>query len=351
MRTLIIPAAGKSSRYSNMRPKWLLTHPTGALMIKKVLDAVKYEQFDRVVITVLREHCDHYDADIILRQIFGSSVDLLILDQSTSSSAETVYHTIKKADIIGQIVIKDSDCIVESSGIYEKNSVVGMELDSKSDVYKIQTKSFIVKNDDGIVLDIVEKEVVSNTICLGVYSVASEEFITAFEEVRDSLTYKILDEIYVSHIISYLILEKQEIFNYIKSTRFVDWGTIDDWNSERSKFKTYVFDIDGVLLKNYGKYGAKNWSNTFEPIEDNILTLKNISDAGHQIIFMTSRSEEHLQEFKSYIQSRDIKYKQIITDCFHGQRIIVNDFANTNPWPSCVSVSIRRNDKLQDYIL
>ena len=195
------------------------------------------------------------------------------MEEPTSSSAETVYLTIKNADITGQIIIKDSDCIVESDSTYAKNSIVGMEINNNSDVEKIQTKSFIVKNDDDIILDIIEKEIVSNIICLGVYSVNAEEFVAAYEEVRDSLTYKTLEEIYVSHIISYLILEKQKIFNYVKSTRFVDWGTASDWASERAKFKTYIFDIDGVLLKNHGKYGAKNWSNTFEPIENNIRTI------------------------------------------------------------------------------
>jgi hypothetical protein len=333
-----------------VRPKWLLTHPTGDLMIKKVLDASNYKEFDRVVITILRDHCDDHAADTILHQIFGTAVDILILEEPTSSSAETVYLTIKRAGITGQIIIKDSDCIVKSDSAYAKNSIVGMEIDSISDVERVQTKSFIVKNDDDIILDIIEKEIVSNIICLGVYSVSAEDFVSAFEEVRDSLTYKLSSEIYVSHIISYLILEKQKIFNYVKSTRFVDWGTAGDWASERAKFKTYIFDIDGVLLKNYGKYGAKNWSNTFEPIENNIRTLKDISDAGHQIIFMTSRPEEYLGQFRSYLQSKNIKYKEIITSCFHGQRIIINDFANTNPWPSCSAISIRRNDKLQDYI-
>ena len=328
MRTLIVPAAGKSSRFPNVRPKWLLTHPTGDLMIKKVLDASNYKEFDRVVISILRDHCNRHGADTILRQIFGPDIDILILEEPTSSPAETVYLTIKNAGVTGQIIIKDSDCIVESNSMYTKN----------------------VKNDDDIILDIIEKEVVSNIICLGVYSVSATDFMAAFEEVRDSLTYKSSSEIYVSHIISYLILEKQKIFNYVKSTRFVDWGTADDWAHERSKFKTYVFDIDGVLLKNYGKYGTKNWSNTFEPIEDNMRTLKNISDEGHQIIFMTSRPEEYLGQFKTYLQSKDIKYKEIITGCFHGQRVIINDFANTNPWPSCTAISIKRDDKLQDYM-
>jgi len=102
---------------------------------------------------------------------------------------------------------------------------------------------------------------------------------------------------------------------------------------------------------NYGKYGIKNWSNTFEPIQQNINLLKKLSDEGHQIIFMTARSNLDLKEFKQFMSDMDIQYKQIISDCFHGKRIIINDFANTNTYPSCQAVSIKRNDLLEDYIL
>ena len=35
MATLIIPCAGKSSRYPGIKPKWLFTHPDGKLMLEK----------------------------------------------------------------------------------------------------------------------------------------------------------------------------------------------------------------------------------------------------------------------------------------------------------------------------
>ena len=35
MKNLILPVAGQSSRYPNMRPKWLITMPDGKLMIEK----------------------------------------------------------------------------------------------------------------------------------------------------------------------------------------------------------------------------------------------------------------------------------------------------------------------------
>jgi hypothetical protein len=350
MSTLLIPAAGKSSRFPNMRPKWLLTHPTGKIMLDMVLNSANYLDFERTVVTILRDHCIRYDADVILRQVFGDSIEIVILDNPTSSAAETVYETIKLAKISGNIVIKDSDCIVEYTATEAKDFIVGLTINSSSSVEKIQTKSFIIKNDDDIILDVVEKEIVSNIICLGVYSLDCEDFNRSYESIVDSDVYKLNGEIYVSHVISYLILSGDVIFGHVEADRFIDWGTKNDWYEELRKHNTYIFDIDGVLLTNYGKYGAKNHSNTFEPIERNIAELKRLSDAGHQIIFMTARSNEVLQEFKDFLREREIRYKTIISDCYHGKRIIVNDFAPTNPHPSCDAISIKRNDFLESYL-
>lgn len=45
MRSLIIPCGGKSSRFPNMRPKWLLTHPDGQLMIQKAVNCMPLDFF------------------------------------------------------------------------------------------------------------------------------------------------------------------------------------------------------------------------------------------------------------------------------------------------------------------
>jgi len=102
------------------------------------------------------------------------------------------------------------------------------------------------------------------------------------------------------------------------------------------------------MLINYGKYGSKNWSNTFEPIKENFDLVKKLSDQGSEIIFMTSRTDEYLEFFKTFLKENEIRYKTIISGCNHGKRIIVNDFASTNPYPSCSSISIERNGNLKN---
>jgi len=318
-------------------------------MIDMVLDSMDYEKYGNTIIAVLREHCENYDADIILKQIFGDSVKILILEEQTKSPAETINKTIKAFKIDNQVVIKDSDCLVRVPYSPEKNYTVGLKITDKTSVEKIQEKSFIIKNDDNILKDILEKQIVSDIICLGIFSMSSSEFVSAYEKICANDVYKHENEIYVSHIISYLVTNQQTVFEYVEATEYVDWGTIKEWYREINKHKTYIFDIDGVLLQNCGRYGKNNWSNYFKPIKENINILKKLSDNGNEIIFMTARPEEHLNQFRDLMKELKINYKTIITSCNHSKRIIVNDFAPTNPYPSCESLSIKRNDNLANY--
>lgn len=347
--TLIVPAAGKSSRFPNVRPKWMLTHPDGNMMIEKVLREFEYEKYKKTYITILSDHISDFAADTVLKQAFGNSVNVVVLDKQTESCPETVMCTLKSAGITGRIIIKDTDCLVVPEEILEKDFVVGMSIDESSEVSRIQNKSFIVKNVDNIIQDIVEKSIVSNNICLGVYCLTSESFTNAYSEILNSNLLFSAREIFVSHIVSHLMLKQDSVFHFVAAKKYSDWGSIDDWQNEREKYKTYVFDIDGVMLVNYGKYGKKNWSNTFEPIEENVELVKKLSDSGNEIIFMTSRPEEHTVRFRNFLVEKKIKFKTIIPGCNHSQRIIINDFAATNPYPSCGSISVKRNSKLKNY--
>ena len=53
---ILLPVAGKSSRYPGMRPKWLLTLPEGRLMVEKALSGINMEFVDEVVLIMLEEH-------------------------------------------------------------------------------------------------------------------------------------------------------------------------------------------------------------------------------------------------------------------------------------------------------
>jgi hypothetical protein len=354
MKTLIIPAAGDSSRFPNMKPKWLLTHPQKGLMISKILTDEFVDSYDKIYITILKRHVKEYEADVILDQLFKqrniNNCELVILDQPTNSSPETVYNTIKLKNITGSLTIKDSDCVVEFDNNGLLNFIVGLDI-TQTETTNPGNKSFLVKDEYNNIQDIIEKNIVSNYICTGVYSLENiNDFILGYDTLKKSNLFD-NKEMYISHIFSYLIQKQIVAVEYIKCTNFKDWGTLEDWRNEQEKYKTYVFDIDGVVVQNVGPYGVKNWYNSITPLLENIKIIKRLSKNGNQIIFMTSRDKKGIKLVEQLLKNHNIIYHQIITDCYHSQRVIINDHADTNPYPSCSSISIERNGSLKPFLV
>lgn len=354
MKTLIIPCGGKSSRFPKMKPKWMLTHPDGQLMIEKAISGFELEQFDRIIVTIIKAHAEAYEGDIILDQLFditkGSKVELLILDEFTSCQAETVYETLIRKNVHGDFVIKDSDNFVKSDEYFEGDFIIGLNIhDFQREIYRLKSKSFLVKNEQNIIVDIIEKQIKSENICLGVYGFSSvENFTDAYKILQANNVDK--SEIYISHVVSYLIGMKQSVFKYIEAQDFEDWGTLQDWVTVQKNSATYFVDVDGVILENHGKYGKKNWSNCVNILENNMKVLSELQKNGAQIVITTSRDDSYKELLENILKQFNIYPHAILTNLNHASRIIINDFAPTNPYPSCKAISLPRNSDIADYL-
>lgn len=353
MTTLIVPCAGKSSRFPGLRPKWLLTHPCGKLMIEMVLESIEFKKYDRVIVTIVAEHCLKYDADLILEQIFEKNIEICILPEFTKSASETIYQTIKKSKVSGDFIIKDCDNIVKFNPVIPtRNGIVGASLNNKK--FKIDNplaKSYLLINKQNIIEGIVEKKIVSDIVCLGVYCFESaEEFCKAYESLSRGASD--VGECFVSHVVQYMLSKEDEPseFFFIEANWYVDWGTLVEWKKLQKKNACYFVDFDGVLVKNYGKYGRRNWNNTIEPIEENIQLLARISEEGGQIIITTSRTSEYKETIEKLLTSHGVKVYTIVFGINHAPRVLVNDFAASNPYPSASAINIPRNGQLKDYI-
>ena len=355
MSTLIIPAAGRSTRFPNMKPKWMLTHPDGTLMIEKSLAGMPLNKFDRIIITIGKEHTKEYDAKLILEQVFNTKknkkIEILELDNLGTGHADAVYQTVVKKKVTGSFVSKDCDNHVEIKKFPSTEFVVGLNVSTfPKEISRLKTKSFLVVNDQRIIVDIIEKRISSEYICLGVYGFESaEKFKKAFEALtKDSKGDH--TGVYLSHVISYLIGTHASVYSYAEASDYEDWGTLDDWKIIQARHSTYFLDIDGILLKNKGKYGKENWSNSLPLLEENIKAVKKLYDTGAQIIITTSRGEKHLSEFKKVLKKFGITPHAFVTNCNHAPRILVNDFAPTNPHPSCTAINVPRNGSLETYL-
>ena len=88
---LLLPVAGKSSRFPGLRPKWLLTLPNGQLMIERSLSGLKLENttlFDKRDDLIRKRNQDALALQQIALQ-FASPVQKATIADFASGSMDT----------------------------------------------------------------------------------------------------------------------------------------------------------------------------------------------------------------------------------------------------------------------
>lgn len=99
---LLVPMAGKSSRFPNMRPKWMLTHPNGRFMAIQSILGIRPKP-SSIVFSYLQQHEDEYHFLKAFRtELIENGIDhfvMLPLPAPTKDVVETVYKTIHMAKI------------------------------------------------------------------------------------------------------------------------------------------------------------------------------------------------------------------------------------------------------------
>ena len=343
--SLIIPAAGSSSRYPT-KPKWLLTCPNGNLMIQECIKGLDLINISSIYITILEEHYDKYLLDVDVKSLFdftGKSINILKLKNKTKNQPETVYKTIMHFNIEGFIFIKDCDNYF-STKIEIGNYICYLKIDENNNVKKLFNKSFIELNENNNeIINICEKIIKSDMIGIGGYSF--KDVNTFKKNYNICMNLKINSkELYLSHIILNCILNK-ETFNGIKCNNYLDWGTIEEWEEYKDSYKTLFLDIDGVLFKNCGEYTVIKWGDN-EPIQENINHIIDLYNTGKvQIILTTARKSKFKNTTIKQLQKYGIKYHTIIFDLFHCKRYLINDYSQTNTYPSAIAINLKRDTK------
>lgn len=344
--SLIIPSAGLSSK-SYPKPKWILTCPNGNLMIQECINGLDLTLIDNIYVTVLEEHCKKYLENIEISDLFrktGKNIHVLKLLSQTSSQSETVYQTIKYFNIDGPIFIKDCDNNFNGK-IDIGNYVFYIKDNEFNELNNLHEKSFIeINENNNKIINICEKKIISNTICTGGYSFSEASIFTKSYEECVKLN---LDNLYISHIILNSILNKEDFYAY-EVKNFVDWGTNGLWVKYLNSFKTLFVDIDGTLFHNCGKYSKIKWGENI-PLINNSSYIKELYNNGKtQIILTTSRSEEFKEKTIEQLKKYDIKYHHIIFGLFHCKRYLINDYADSNPYPTAIAINVERDrDNLQ----
>jgi hypothetical protein len=337
---LLIPMAGKSSRFPNLRPKWMLTNPNGRFMAIEAISGLNLEDFDKIYFICLQEHETQFGFQQGFMEELNelgltSKTEFVFLLEQTKDQPQTVYNAIKQAGITGPIVIKDSDNFFEVN-IKPGNSVCYSDLNT-SGLIKPKNKSYLVRDSNNNISNIVEKQVISPFFCVGAYSFESASL---FCDMLDSLPNQV--ERYISNVIFQAIIEGK-LFEGVEVEEYIDWGTIEDWDRFKRSYATLFVDIDGTLVKNSSAHFPPYIGNT-DPLESNIEILRNLYQTGKfQIILTTSRPQRFRALTEEQMKRIGMPFDHLIMGLYHSKRIIINDYSKSNPFKSCDSINLKRD--------
>ena len=338
---IIMPAAGLSTRFPNMRPKYILADFQGKYMFERSLESFIGKH--NITIGILKEHNDQYNTAEYIKNEYGDSIQVVILETRTAGPADTVYQILKQAALTTEeFLIKDCDSFFDHD-YQEGNYVCVSNIRDHEILKRLASKSFIVSNDQGIITSIIEKQVVSDKFCVGGYKFESANiFMSAFEKLKDAH----VKEIFVSHIIEEC-LNDDIIFKESSVRNYVDVGTAEEWFEYNNKAVIFC-DIDGTLIK------AQSRTEIGQPpvvLEKNIKRIKELIANGSQVIFTTARHINTHAITDQMLADLGFTDFKLISGLPNTKRILINDYNEANPYPRAVAVNIKRDqDNLRDFL-
>jgi hydroxymethylpyrimidine pyrophosphatase-like HAD family hydrolase len=351
MSTLIVPMAGRSSRFPNSRPKWMLTHPLSkTYMVLESISGLNLDFFDKIVFVMIKEQIEKnnilpFFKEELSKLNIEEKSEICVLDNWTKSQSETVYEAITRHNIRGYIYIKDCDSYFKIKLSDKKNLVSYFDLHNMKYINAI-SKSYIDIDSNAKLTNIVEKKIISTYFNVGGYGFEEAgEFVSYFNKIN---TFE--KECYISNVIFEMMLDNKDFYGQLASN-YEDWGTLEDWENYTKQFRTLFIDLDGTLVENSSHLFFPKIGDGL-PLTRNIETIKKLySERKTYIIITTSRPEEFYQDTVDELCRNEIPFDKLIMGLPHSQRIIINDFSNSNKYPSCSSINVQRNtETLGDYL-
>lgn len=101
--------------------------------------------------------------------------------------------------------------------------------------------------------------------------------------------------------------------------------------------KTWLFDLDGTLLKHNG-YKIDGTDTILNGVREYLDSIP----AEDRILILTSRTEEYRQSTLNFLREAHIRYDEILFNLPMGERIIVND-RKPSGIDMAVAVNVNRN--------
>jgi hypothetical protein len=330
---LVLLAAGKSLRYATNRPKYWLTMYDGRFMIEHVID-LYVAQIDYIHVVILREHDEKFNVSATLSNIYNN-MSITVLDNPSNGPAHSAVAAIRNITDRA-IFIKDCD------SLFNTTLPCGNFICVKDNQTDPMSSYVHIKND--CVTNIAEKNRISDIACVGGYGfLSSKQFVDAVQLIP------VDHEVYISHVINQML--SAENFMPVTVTNYVDLGNLTKFVKYNRNFKTIFCDIDGVIIKNQSEFFPPYYIDAPEILTETCNKLLELQGQGVELIFVTARPQKFYNAIDQMLKNIGFSNFRLLAGLHHSQRILINDYATTNPAPSAIAINLERNSNdLGDHI-
>lgn len=326
---VIVPCGGRSSRYPGTPPKWMLPSSGGRPMIEKAVSAIGVDVAD-LIITILKEHDEKYDACAGIRSVFGKGVNVVVLDDPTSGQPETVVQTLLKTGLNEPFLVKDSDNSFALPDVKKPYNYVCCESLNNFDSINPRNKSYIRTDESDVIVAIREKQVISDLFSVGgYYFINPHKYISTYEALtQEHKAWQ--SELYTSDIIAMMILEGEPFMSRCV-TEYEDWGTLKEWSANLQSQGAYFVSVDGFILTRGNAHFKPRFSDAVVN-QEAVEATRQLVQEGHRLIFLSIRPEAARAETSEILQSLGLPTTDIIFDMPLGRYSVVSTPHATVPF-------------------
>jgi len=338
---VVVPCAGRSSRFPNMLPKWMLPDHDGNPMVYSAVSPLGADASD-LIFTVLREHADKFDAPAGLRSVFGSSIQCVILDQPTRSQSETVAATVREANISEPFLVKDSDNAFSLPELSMSCSYVSVA--SLNDFSRInpRNKSYVQIDQEGMITNFREKKVISDLFSVGGYFFSDPQaFMSAYAELSTRASHE-LGELYLSEIIAYMILQGT-VFKMQRAKGYQDWGTIHEWREHLERRRVFLVALDGFLFEHGSRYFQPQFADV-KPHAAAVEAVRNLHAQGHVIKYLSMRPQALAEMTEKQLQENELPPGAVVYDCDVAQWVLLTAVNPSLPFRTSHALEVSVDD-------
>ena len=218
MLNIVVPMAGRGSRFQKegyTLPKPLIP-VLGKPMIQVVINNLRPKVAHRFIFICLQEHLEKYQVAEKLKAWAGAGTEIVTVDQVTEGAACTVLLAKELINNDEPLMIANSDQWVDTDindylETMNHENADGLIMTMWANDPKW---SFVRFNEKHEIIEVVEKEVVSNEATVGIYNYKhGKDFVRAAEQMI-AKNYRVNGEFYVAPAYNELIKEGKKIIIY-----------------------------------------------------------------------------------------------------------------------------------------